>query len=265
MKNIMKNSSVILIVIASLFIMSCKKKDNTTTPAIQNGALWLHIHTDIDTNEVDSGMIAMDAYHRHFQLNIGQYYISNIILIKSDGTTFPCSGVYLLKNIATEPYYVDSVPAGNYTSISFTIGLDAATNARNPTSFLASSVLYTQNPSMWFGNTSFGYMFMNVQGVADTMAADTTFVINPAHVNYPFTFQLGADTAARTINMPAQPFTVVAGTVQYVHIIGDYSKLFQGINFSQFALTNGIVTPWTNNSLCYQINNNIPNMFRYEY
>ena len=262
MKNLIKKGVLLSILTASLFITSCKKKESATTNAAAKGTLYFNINTFINSTGVAAGQIAMDAAHRHFKLNIAQFYISGIVLNNSNGASFACSGVYLLKTIANQMFFVDSVTAGNYTSISFNVGIDSVTNTKVPTAFISSSVLYTQNPSMFFSIPGQGYMFMNVQGIADTMSADTVTTINNAHVNYPFTFELGADTAIRTIKMLAQPITITAGTANYFNIIADYGKLFQGIDFSSFSITTGIVTPWTNPAICSQINANIPNMFR---
>ena len=168
MKTIIKNtiiSATLILMIGSTF--SCKKK---VTPAPKasaqpQGVLYIHIHTDIDTTEVDSGVVAKDATGRRFQLDTAEFYICNIKLKKVDGAYISAGKVYLLKTIAQEAYMVGNVPAGNYLSASFDVGIDAATNQKDPASYSTSSSLSAQNPSMWFGSTSKGYMFVNVSGI----------------------------------------------------------------------------------------------------
>src|ERR1700757_2964315 len=164
-----KLTSKTLLVVCILSFFSCKKKDSPVTPPpTPMGTIAFHLHTNIDTTEADSGVVAY----------------------KTDGTAEPISNAYILKNISQEEYIIGQVPAGNYSRISFNVGLDAATNATNPSSH--TGVLGIQNPAMWFGSTTQGYIFMNVQGYADTSAA------NNGQVNVPFNYQLGTSAMLKT-------------------------------------------------------------------
>jgi len=245
-----------LIAIVSLvcFLSACSKKNNPA-PATPMGVVYFHIHTDIDTNEVDSGVVAKDASGRHFQLNLAKFYLSGIVLYKADGSTYTLNNVYILKDMENEVYYADSVPTGNYTSVSFNVGLDAAANAKAPSGYVPSNVL--SSTSMWFGSTSEGYIFMNVQGLADTTVAQT------GPVNSPFNYLIGTSAMLKNVKMPAMDaaMSVVTNQVAYVHIVADYGKLLSGIDFK----TQSNASPYVNAATAMQIDNNIPNMFRYEY
>src|SRR5579872_5697205 len=165
------NLLIKLAVITCLTVFfSCKKKDTTVAPAPTTpmGTLAFHLHTNIDTTETDSGRICKDAGGRRFQLNVAQFYASGIVAIRSDGSKVPLSNVYILKTMAKEEYVIGSIPAGNYNSVSFNVGIDSAANKTAPSSHAAPSVLGAQIPNMWFGSTAQGYIFMNVQGLADT-------------------------------------------------------------------------------------------------
>ncbi len=238
-----------------LTLAGCRKKSQPADqPAPANGTLYLHIHTHIDTTEVDSGMVAKDATGRRFELDLAQFYISGITLKKADGSTVSAGNVYLLKKIAQEQYLVGSVPSGNYLSVTFNVGVDAAANQTTPASHAPTDALYTQNPSMWFGSTTQGYIFMNLQGKADTSA------LNNGPVNAPFSYQLGTSSMLKTFTLPDKAFTVAPGQSQLVHIIADYGKLLQGVNFK----TQPTATPFSNAAVAAQISNNIQFMFHYE-
>ncbi len=232
---------------------ACKKSDNAVV-ATPKGVLYFHMHTDIDTNEVDSAMIAMDAIGRHFQLDTAEFYISGVVLHKADGATYAVSGAYALKTMAEEDIKIDSVPTGNYTSVSFNVGVDAAANQTNPATYGASSVLSVQNPSMWFGSTTQGYIFMNIAGYADTTVAQN------GPVNRHFSYQLGTSGMLATVNLPVMNFTVVGNEVSFVHLIADYGKVLNGVSFK----TQNEATPFVNATIATQIANNISNMIRYE-
>jgi hypothetical protein len=235
-----------------LFFCSCKKKDNSTASSIPipKGDLYFHLHTNIDIAEADSGIAYRDANGRKIQLNIAAFYISGIVLKKPDGTNYSLNGVCVLKTIAQGVFMLASVPAGNYSSVSFNVGIDATTNQNSPSSY-SSGVLAMQNPNMWFGSVAQGYIFMNVQGLVDTASASNGIA------NYPFSYQLGTSGMLKAVNLPSQAFSVVANQSTVVHIVADYGKLLQGINFN----TQNTATPFNNETTATQIANNITTMF----
>lgn len=259
----MKTNKFILISLVITFF-SCKKKDSTTpTPPTPMGIIALHMHTNIDATEADSGVVVIDyLHHQKFQLNIAQFYMSGIVAYKSDGTPVQISNAYLLKNITQEEYILGQVPAGNYKSISFNVGVDAATNGINPAS--QSGVLGIQNPTMWFGNSNQGYVFMNVKGYADTT------VMRNGQANKAFAYQLGGNNQLKNIRMPDKPnndYIVVTTSNTTAlpaefHLICDYGILLNGVNFKT---NNAVATPFNSDSTAVKtIYNNIPNIFRYE-
>jgi hypothetical protein len=242
-------------------MVSCKKTDDAQTPAPPTpmGAISFHIHSNIDTSEVmlmpsGAGMPVKDASGRNIELDTAQFYISGITLKKADGTSLVVSKVYILKSIGKEDYMIGNVPAGNYTAVAFNVGIDAATNATLPSSYAATSVLSPQKPSMWF-NSSQGYIFMNIQGRVDTSAK------NDHSVNFPISYKIGGNDLLKTVNLPARTLSVAANVNERIHLIADYAKLLNGLNFK----TQNNVTPGNNNALAVQMASQIPLMFKYEY
>lgn len=245
----MKRISITLLIAAIALLAACKK-DNTGG----TGTLYLHMHTNIDTTEAEAGVVCHDAAGRQYQLNVAQFYVSNVKLHRANGTSLGIDGVYALKTIATEQYLVGEVPVGDYVSVTFNVGLDSTINHSDPATYNPSSVLAPQNPSMWFGSTTQGYVFMRVEGLADTTLG------NVGTPNVPFSYLLGTDAQRKTITMPDKAFTVTKGTAQEIHITCDYGKLLTGIDFK----TQTNATPFVNPATATQIANNISNMFSYE-
>ena len=74
-------------------------------------------------------------------------------------------------------------------------------------------------------------------------------------------FQGAERVRRRNVSLPARAFSVVANQIQYVHLIADYGKLLNGIDFK----AHNNVTPFSSDSLAAtQIANNILTMFHYE-
>ena len=255
-----KTKTLIKLTVACLLFISvsCKKKENntaTTTPTNPTGILAVHLHTNIDTTEAMVDSVCKDVNGRQIKLSLAQFYASGIVAHKADGSSIQMTNVYVLKTIANEQYVIGSVPAGNYNSVSFNVGIDTAANKTAPSSYAATHVLSSQTPSMWFGSTAQGYIFMNVQGYADTSAA------NNGALNVPFSYQLGTNVMLKTVNLPNQPFTVVANGTQYVHIICDYGVLLNGVNFKTQSMASPFGTS-AEQATAAQIANNITSMFR---
>jgi hypothetical protein len=258
----MKTKKNIQIVIVSLIAMialtlnSCKKADTTPTPA--NGIFYFHLHTNVDTAEVGSlGAVYTMTSGRKITVTKAQLYLSNIQLVKFDGSLYTVPGVYILKRQEEEVYSVANVPSGNYISVRFNVGLNPTQNALTPVA--ADSTL--NQPAMWFGATAqpSGFVFVNFQGTIDTTTAGTGTLL------YPFSYKIGTNTNLKNVLMPNQNFAVSPNQIQYVHIIVDYSKLFTGIqlNNNSNLMMNTIAANAT--GLGVQLTNNIPLMFRYEY
>jgi hypothetical protein len=256
-----KNILLVAIVISGLAISSCKKKkDDEVTPApIANGTLFFHIHTNVDTTEVENyGSLYTMSDHRKIIITKAQLYISGVQLVKLDGSTIDVQGVIKLTKNDEEVYQIGSVPAGNYKSVKFNVGLNSATNAAMPA--VSDSTL--NQPPMWFGSTAqpSGFVFVNFEGLIDTSnAANGT-----AAQMQPFSYKIGTNANIKTVTMPDQNYTVSPNQAQYIHLVADYNMLFMGfymnVNSNLMMNTNAAnATP-----LGIQIANNIPTMFSYE-
>jgi hypothetical protein len=249
----MKHTKIIFSVLAVCAIAlasSCKKDpDPVVTPT---GTLAFHIHTYIDSAEVEAGDVRPDADGRHFQLDEAKLLISGIKLKKSDGTYQSIDNVYVLKTIEEEEYTIGEVPAGNYVGVSFNIGVDATANAKAPTAFTSPNPL--ADATNWFGSTSQGYIFANVQGKADVSAGQT------GPVDQTFSYQLGTSAMLKTVTMPDKAFSVVANQEGIVHLLIDYGILLKGIDFK----TQSVGSPLTNAAVAQKVADNVPNIFRYE-
>lgn len=250
-----------LIMVASCIILihACSKPTDSTPATTQSttGSLYFHLHTDVDTNEVanyDSVYILTGG--RKISVSKAQLYISDIQLVRGDSSVYNVPNTILLKVQEIEPYFVGNVPAGNYITVRFTVGLDSATNLKTPTP--TDTALY--NSTMWFDISAQpkGYVFVNFQGSIDTTAS--------ANGNnlIPFMYMIGIEANKKQVSMPYQNFTVLAGQTQYVHMIIDYNKLFTGVNLSN--PNNLMIMNLTDNTTtnAKAISNNIPTMFHYE-
>ncbi len=244
-----------------IMLLSCQKTDTTTPVATPTGIFMFHLHTYIDFSEVDAYNITYTTLAgRKMSLSLAQMYISDVQLVKLDGSTVSISGKKILKTFEQETVIVGEVPVGNYKSFKFKVGLDATTNASSPSSSADTSIL--NRTDMWFSSTAqpSGYVFMNVQGKIDTTTAGN----GTAAQMQPFVYKIGTNANYTQITMSDKNFTVVEGQPIFGHLIIDYSKLFSGIALNQSANLSVATVGANTSAVATKIVNNIPSMFSYE-
>ncbi len=246
------------IALALLIFNSCKKdKDETVSPVTEsNGTLFFHFHTNVDTSEVEGyGDTCVLSDNRNITVSKAQLYISGIQLVKLDGSTIDVSGVIQLIKQEEEAYTIGGVPAGNYKSVKFNVGLSPSTNASIPA--VDDSTL--NQPSMWFDSSAqpSGFVFVNFQGTIDTATTPSS-----SNTLYPFNYKIGTNVNFKTVTMPDENFTVTPNQAQYVHMLIDYSRLFMGVQLNSNLDVSTTLANAT--ALGTQISNNIAGMFSYD-
>ena len=266
-----KHTGMLLSTIAVIFSVvtlcttSCKKSNNKSSA--DSGIFYFHVHTDIDTNEVDdTTALYSDALGRHFGLSTAQFYISGIKLHNVNGSTFTYTNTLILKNIDSEQYLVGKAPVGTYDYVTFNVGLSSADQQLSPTAFINNG--YISNSTMLFSNTSTGYMYLKVQGFADTTSSQNgTNLVRFSYETGPVIPLGGSDEGLKTVTMPTRsgsyyPYILTAGSTSYIHLICDYGKLLSGINFKTMDSTDthSMIYPNTADTII----RHIPTMFRYE-
>ena len=124
--------------ITLLALTSCHKKDDPVTAAPVAGYSQMKVEFSNMVN--DEPMVLNTGRYQNangdsFQVTMYKYYISNISLTTDSGATYTETNSYHLidqNNTVSWRFALDSVPAGNYTSIHFLIGVDSAMNTGSP-------------------------------------------------------------------------------------------------------------------------------------
>jgi hypothetical protein len=248
MKNkIFALSCITAVVFIALSIQGCKKKSTVQK-------LQLHLHANVDTNEVDLGTTYANAAGRNISLSSIRYYISNVKMIDQTGAIVSIPGTILVSP-PTEEYELGEIPVGTYKSITFDVGVAAADNHSDPASKSSTDPLHTQSPSMNFGTTD-GYVFADLEGMVDTSSAGTSAP------NAAFSYKIGTDALRKTVTMPVHSslYTVTANNNITVHIIADFSVMLRGLDMKTIRT----VTPQSDLHDATLISNNISSMFTYE-
>lgn len=126
--------------LTTVLVAGCKKNTDPSTPQtgvfsieLENGVGALPLNLNTDTYTTAAG--------DQFTISAFKYFVSNVQLHKADNTAYAVPDTYFLVDQAkadSQLLSMKDVPAGDYTSLSFTVGVDSArTKAGNFTGSLA--------------------------------------------------------------------------------------------------------------------------------
>lgn len=187
-------------------------------------------------NVVGNQTLAFDQTYNtlagdQFKVSKFNYFITNIKLTKTDGTVWAEPESYHLvkhEQSASRNFELKDIPNGDYTKLTFTIGVDSARNI----SGAQTGALDPLNDMFW--GWSSGYIFLKLEGTS------------PQSSNGSVIFHIGGfrspNNTIRTVS-PALP-----SATPTIHIDGDHTpeihmqanvqKMFDGPNVIRFAQLN---------------------------
>ncbi len=157
----MKYIAVALTVIA-ISSFTYPPKENT------NGKLILRFNNFFNNEAVEFGKEYTNAHGEKLTLKTLNYFISNIKLIKKDGSEYIVpqdSSYFLIKqsDSTTRQIELTNLPSGKYTGISFMVGIDSARNTMDVSKRTgALDVGGVARGMYWAWNS--GYIFFKMEG-----------------------------------------------------------------------------------------------------
>ncbi|MFC7668083.1 MbnP family protein [Hymenobacter humi] len=169
-----------------------------------------------------------------FAVSTFKYYISNVKLAKADGSTYAVPDTYFLVDHATpatQALAMKGVPVGDYTGISFTVGVDSTrTKAVNFT-----GVLDANNGMYWDMN---GPEFINLKLEGRSPQSPTTGLV--FHIAG---YKHATTNTIRTVTLPFPTAKLLVRTDHSpeIHMHVDLAKLFDGPNPVRFGTTYNVM------------------------
>ena len=163
------NSIFIASLCAILFLSSCQKDEESTTtptpvaPQITYGEMELEMEHKFGAENFALGTAYLTASGEQVTFNTLKYYVSNIVLHNVDGSTWAQPESYYLvdaSNVSSTMLHLHDVPTGDYSGITFTLGVDSTRNV----SGAQEGALSVANNMFWSWNT--GYIFAKFEGIS---------------------------------------------------------------------------------------------------
>lgn len=237
----MKSYSLAALLVAlplALGVVTGCTKEKMADPVPATGSFALELEPMVGTAPLElNTQTYTKADGQTFTVSKFKFLLSNVKLTKADGTAYAVPDGYYLINAADDKTYhfvIDKVPLGDYTGLSFVVGVDPAHN--NGT--FQSGGLNHSNDLYWEWSTE--YVFLKMAGTSPQTGP-----------NRALTFDIGGANAARTV-APAFGTNVLAvkdGHVPEIHMYVNVRALFESTtpaNRINFATTYSVESgsPW---------------------
>ncbi|PKP33400.1 MAG: hypothetical protein CVT99_00145 [Bacteroidetes bacterium HGW-Bacteroidetes-16] len=211
----------------------CDSKTDNAEPT--TGKLTLHFSHKIDSESiVFDDMRYVNAAGNHYLVNEIQYFISDVTLFHSNGTSLLLDQWedihYVDTDLPETQNYIfkDDIPQGIYDSISFTFGISEEKNH---------SLMFVNPPEsfmFWPENLGGGYHYLKLNGKW----------LNELNQEAPFNFHLGIGQIYHsypdsitsyvqnyfTVHFPVSAFGVKAGETQTLELVMNVENWFQSPN-----------------------------------
>lgn len=258
----MKNIFSILILFIIIFTSLSCKEDSTE---VASGPVTLEFDNVVGTSNLQlatSNTPYTNSKSEAYKVTWLTYYVSNIKLKKSDGTVFTdpvhsdgSAGYYLVdeKDAGSQEITLQNVPSGDYTEVTFTIGVDASQVSQGA----QTGALDPANGLFWSWNS--GYIFMALEGVSPVSTEeDNVFQYHVGgykddaasnQVNNSRTITLSFNGDAAPVRPQHQP---------EVHLLFDVNKFLNGRGEQITFTTNA---SRHSPAVCKDLANNIPGAF----
>jgi len=213
-----------LILTSVFFVLNgCDRDDEPTPPETGPATMHVAFTPVFEGEEVGIKERFVNAQDCAVEMLNLKFYLSNIQLHGSNGTT-TISDIefYDIRNDKTSWNF--EIPDGNYTGISFDLGVPQHLNGTANPDFLISVYdplhpLSESNGMYWVWQT--GYRFFTIEGRYDTLPQSGESLPNT------FAFHTGRDTLFRNVEIFEREFTAGPGSATALNFSVDLGRLFK--------------------------------------
>lgn len=232
-----KKIVALMLLFALAFNWSCKKEEPPAaitpepTPSGETGSVKLEFRNEVSGAPLVFGTKYTNANGDTFTVSKFNYYISNIVLKKEDGSNYVVPESYhIVKHsvASTQNITLQKIPTGNYQNISFMLGVDSARNV----SGAQTGDLDPVKASDMYWSWSSGYIFLKLEG-SSPQSGDPS-----KSITYHIGGYGGANKTQRNFNFGFTSTTAKVSQSQTptIQFIADVNELFDTPNKLNFVL-----------------------------
>lgn len=253
--------------------VACDKKEDAPTPINPNekGTMRFEFDNVVGEENLQLGTTRyQNAHGEDFTVTLLNYYLSNFVLIDENGKEYVVpqeESYFLVKESDKNSQFISipNVPAGNYKSVRFMIGVDSLRNTMDlsrRTGVLDPANNTGENKMYWSWNS--GYIFFKMEGLSSKAAPD------PNGENK-FRYHIGGfggyesptinNIKTVTLNLGTKVAQVRQNQTPLLHITVDLLKVFEGVHQVRIAENSTVMF----NPFSTKIADNYVNMFMFHH
>ena len=221
--------NIVAVMAMALALTSCNNDDSA--PAVapdEKGTLKVEFDNVYGGADLAFSTNYTNSNGEVIKVSKAKYIVSNIVLTKTDGSTYviPKSESYFIIDEATAAstlLNLGNIPAGDYKSIKFGIGVDKAQwelGATGQGDFLSKAQAAGM---MW--SWSAGYKFVALEGTftSTNVTTDTSYMVHTGQTGTDYNY------TEVTLNFPTNALVRSSITPQ-VHVMADLQHVIDGTN-----------------------------------
>lgn len=183
------NLLALLLCVGFLTFTACDDDDTGSTEA----TLSFSITPTVDNARMDLNQDYINESNQKFMVELFKTYLSDIHLVKDDGTEELLADVAWYNIGASELLLFSGVDVGSYSTIKMGLGLNPTLNASDPTTFDVDHPLSGSQGNYWSWASK--YIFVKLEGRFNEDAAATNYT-------GAFVYHVGLDQFYREIEIP---------------------------------------------------------------
>lgn len=237
----MKNYVWVVLSIAFLYLTACQKESIEPIDSSIKNTISLEFENRVGSQSlIMANQTYQNAQGESFSVTKLNYFISNVSLKNVGGQVINLNDQYFLLRAEQKNTLVPiikDVPSGDYTEISFTIGVDSVKSISPVEQRVGvlDPASYGDDNMYWSWNS--GYIFFKMEGISSAAPLNTAG-------EQKFQYHVGGfgGRTAATANNLQRVALVLPNVIQVrksiaptIHLVADISKVFNGIKSIRIA------------------------------
>jgi len=227
---------LLLATVTTVFFTACSKDDDNVTPTEFNGQAVLNFNSMVNTDdfELNKDFTINGATYNFTQL---RYWVSNVSLTNDKGQTYKVpDSYYLVEELNAIPVQegsfeyparkredvtINDIPAGNYKSVTFSIGVDSVHNNNLSLQAGELSQMNGMTNISWMWHTS--YIFSSLKGTMTAGGASSNITVETG---------LNTNYRTLTVNLPAA-INISSAAQARINLDIDVTKIITGLDLAK--------------------------------
>jgi hypothetical protein len=206
-----------------------KAKVDDGTCVYPTPTLSLHFNHRVGTLPFSTDSVYQDSSGRRFSLDKARFYLSGPALLTDNGVV-PIAKYLQVVAGQNVNYSLGEVAEEHINGFRFDIGVDSVTNHSDPSLFPDDHALSLLSPTQDHWTWNVGYVFLKIEGLADTSAA-----MNGVP-DQPFGMHIATDPLLSEVSLESH-FHIEHGQNHVLTINIDWSRAFSGYDFRRSTHT----------------------------